>query len=431
MTIGLGQCDWQSACDMVARRRPPVAWSWAALRDQQGQWELAALTVRSSTSVRSETLAYDRLLIRTEMVSAQTAAKRLVAGTTGPIRILPEGLEFQPEGAVQPVWATTEPDQHRLWVLTDWPGWYLNMGIAGGYPAGFNDLSLPVDARRHRCFPNGFSAVASMVYGTPPFWMSQQQRHVVVWLPDCRIRLGDVRFEKGEVRVDYEVGARLGPRIRAKAAWRPHAHDVAFQHAELRPERDRGVFAFKTGRLPAEFNVQLSDDGRLLDRRSWSETMGRAPLDESSLEAQIQVWLIEGEGLQLEYKERLGKEGNREFAETVAAFANSYGGVILLGVADDTTVVGFDPPKAKDTVASIIRTNVSEYIEPSMTRVVYEGKPIWVVQVPVGERPPYQSYGRVMVRATGTDRIANPEEVRALAAKAAQGVAVGRRRHRL
>ncbi len=122
MTIVLGQRDWQTACEEVARRKARVAWSWAALRNQEGRWELAALTVRSSTSVRAETLAYDRILIRTEMLSARTAARRLPTGTTGSIRALPEGLEFQPEGAALPVWSTTEPDQHRKWVLTDWPG---------------------------------------------------------------------------------------------------------------------------------------------------------------------------------------------------------------------------------------------------------------------------------------------------------------------
>jgi hypothetical protein len=51
--------------------------------DQQGQWELAVLTVRSATTVPTETLEYDRLLIRTEMVSARVAGDRLRAGDHG------------------------------------------------------------------------------------------------------------------------------------------------------------------------------------------------------------------------------------------------------------------------------------------------------------------------------------------------------------
>jgi len=431
MSVGLGQCDWEEACDVVARSRTPIAWSWAALRDQQGRWELAVLSVRSSTKVPRETLAYDRLLIRTETLPARVAADWLKAGTTGPVKMLPEGLGLRPEGVVQPVWLTTEPAQHKVWVMTDWPGWYLNMGIAGGHPAGFNDLWLPADApRQPSYYPSGFAAVASRVYGTPPFWQgTQQQRHVIIWLPDRRIRLGDIRFEVGEVRVCYEVGARIGSRVRAKAAWRMRGDDVAFHHDELRPEAGGGWFAFETGELPVEFSVQLGDGGRLLDRRSWSETMGMPPLDESSLEAQMAVWLLEGEGIQLEYKAKQGKEDNREFAETVAAFANSTGGgVILLGVADDATVVGYDPPKVRDAIASIIRANVNEHVEPSITRVVFDGRPIHVIRVPEGDRPPYQSNGRVMIRAGATDRLATPDEIRALAAKAPGQLVTGRRR---
>ncbi len=378
------------------------------------------LTVRGSTKVPKETLRYDRLLICTEMLPAHVAADRLRAGTTSSIKALPEGLALQPEGLVQPVWVTTEPDQHRVYVITDWPGWYLQMGIAGGHLAGFNDLFLPADARRQRCFPNGLSALTSMVYGTPPLWMNNHNlRHVIIWLADSRIRLGDVRYEKGEVRARYEVGARLSRRVRVKAAWRMRGDDVLFQHKDVQPVENGGWFACKTDQLPAQFSVLVSDDGRLLDRRSWSEATGTPPLDESSLEAQMAIWLLEGEGIQLEYKERLGKEHNREFAETIAAFANSYGGVILLGVADDATVVGFDPLKMKDTVASIVRANVSEYIEPSITQVSVDGKPVQVIQVPKGERPPYEANGRVMVRAGATDRVATPEEIRGMVTAAA------------
>lgn len=72
---------------------------------------------------------------------------------------------------------------------------------------------------------------------------------------------------------------------------------------------------------------------------------------------------LEGEGVQLACKERLGKDHNRVLAETVAAFANPYGGVIILGREHDATVVGYDPPKLQDTITSIIRCNVSEYVE--------------------------------------------------------------------
>ena len=60
-------------------------------------------------------------------------------------------------------------------------------------------------------------------------------------------------------------------------------------------------------------------------------------------------WLGEGEHGQLEYKQTLKEEKTRvSFAETVAAFANGAGGVVLIGVDDEGRPVGYSVPKAKD-----------------------------------------------------------------------------------
>ncbi len=321
------------------------------------------------------------------------------------------------------MWATTEPERHKQWVLTEWPGLYFNFGLGGQQLAGFNDLWLPAEGRRHRYFPSGFAAVASRVYGTPPFWLgTQQQKHVVIWLPDRRVRFGELRFHAGEVRVAYETGANFRGRIEAKAAWRARASDAHFEHATSGVIEGTGWMSFQTGDVPSEFSVALTDGKRLLDRRGWSETAGRPPLDHSSLEMQVRGWLIEGEGIQLEYKERLGKENNREFAESVAAFANGSGGIILLGIGDDASIVGFDPRGLPDMVTNIVRSNVTEYIEVGVTKVAIDEKPVWVVRVPEGGRPPYQVGGRTFIRAGATDRSALPGEVRGLTAKLQEAV---------
>jgi len=50
--------------------------------------------------------------------------------------------------------------------------------------------------------------------------------------------------------------------------------------------------------------------------------------------------ILAGEGPTVEFKEHFTPDIARE----IAAFANAGGGVILLGVADDSTVVGVDEP---------------------------------------------------------------------------------------
>src|SRR5687767_4861165 len=65
-----------------------------------------------------------------------------------------------------------------------------------------------------------------------------------------------------------------------------------------------------------------------------------ADLDEHALERLA----AHGEDLFVERKQAIPRDG---IGRTVAAFANSLGGWLLLGVADDGTPVGFSPPDGR------------------------------------------------------------------------------------
>ena len=61
----------------------------------------------------------------------------------------------------------------------------------------------------------------------------------------------------------------------------------------------------------------------------------------------IQKLIDGGEGLTVEFK-KAQAELPKSLFETICAFLNRQGGIILLGVADDKTVVGVDPDKSCD-----------------------------------------------------------------------------------
>lgn len=93
---------------------------------------------------------------------------------------------------------------------------------------------------------------------------------------------------------------------------------------------------------------------------------------------------------------------NESFAETVAAFANGNGGVVLIGVDDDARVVGYDQPKARDQIVDIVRTYVADPVAVGAEKAVMPNrKPIWVVTVPrqTPSAKPFRCSGRVMIRA--------------------------------
>jgi hypothetical protein len=173
-------------------------------------------------------------------------------------------------------------------------------------------------------------------------------------------------------------------------------------------------------RLRYEMIVLLVDDqGKVVDRRGWESGSIQPVEDEPTLLAHVERWRHEGESDTVEFKRALDDSKPRHrFAESVAAFANTAGGAVLVGVGDDGGIAGYDPPKAKDKLARIIADSVDEPPETTIARLEVEGSPVWVVQVPVSPPAarPHTDRGRVLVRAHGTNRPATAREIREMSA---------------
>lgn len=118
-----------------------------------------------------------------------------------------------------------------------------------------------------------------------------------------------------------------------------------------------------------------------------------------------------------------GENGSVEFktadvrpdsiAREIVGFANSQGGVILLGVTDDGTIKGIELSKKYDEwVSNISRNNVV----PPIDCVYYETKlsetSIGIIEVPKGFDKPYQTTdGKFLVRINSTLRTASQGEL--------------------
>ena len=81
-----------------------------------------------------------------------------------------------------------------------------------------------------------------------------------------------------------------------------------------------------------------------------------------------------------------------DIKKTVVAFANTDGGTIHIGRADDGSVVGVDNPDQTqlslvDSIANAIRPDVTMFVSHSVQEV--EGKPIVTTQVQRGTARPY------------------------------------------
>ena len=133
----------------------------------------------------------------------------------------------------------------------------------------------------------------------------------------------------------------------------------------------------------------------------------------------IEKILSQGEGISIEFKEAKEKVP-ASFYETVVSFANTTGGVILLGVDDEGNVTGVNPDnKAKflkniaTALNSIDKINPVLHLNP--TAIDYQGKTIIVVEVPTSAHV-HNATGRIYIREyeVDIDVTENQYEIRTL-----------------
>jgi predicted HTH transcriptional regulator len=179
------------------------------------------------------------------------------------------------------------------------------------------------------------------------------------------------------------------------------------------------TLTLSTEGVPAEFVAALVDsDGEEVDRQVF-DRRHHAPMDFlETLEASVGRWIQEGEHVQLEFKRELSEKANLSFAETIAAFANGAGGVILIGVDDQGAAVGWRSRKPVDQITNIVADLVDEIPAIDVDEIVIDDKPIVVVRVLTSPAPrrPHLVRGRVMVRVNATTRAASAAQLRELAA---------------
>lgn len=99
-------------------------------------------------------------------------------------------------------------------------------------------------------------------------------------------------------------------------------------------------------------------------------------------------------------------------AVEMAAFANTVGGTILVGVEDDKTLTGNLRPDFEEWVANLARQNIVPAIQPEISTVTINAVTIGIIQVPKGLDKPYQTLdGRYRIRVGSTNRLATKEEL--------------------
>lgn len=120
-----------------------------------------------------------------------------------------------------------------------------------------------------------------------------------------------------------------------------------------------------------------------------------------------------GESVSLEFKENL-PDPSGKLAYEMAAFANTQGGTILIGVRDNGEIVGVpNPDRVIRDIANLARDSVTPPIRPGISRVHIANHSVVAVEIPQ-QMLPRQVKGRHYLRVGTTVRQATSEEIAAL-----------------
>ena len=125
----------------------------------------------------------------------------------------------------------------------------------------------------------------------------------------------------------------------------------------------------------------------------------------------IQALIKQGENSSVEFKR---SEVRKEtLAREIIAFANSYGGTILIGVDDNGIILGVEAKfNYEEWIMNIARTNVIPSIIPSFSTITIDNKTICIVEVPKGNNKPYQTVdSKYLIRVGSTNRTATQLEL--------------------
>lgn len=126
----------------------------------------------------------------------------------------------------------------------------------------------------------------------------------------------------------------------------------------------------------------------------------------ANLPPAVGLVIREGEGLAIEFKEKY----TGRIDEDIAAFANSKGGTILLGVRDDGSIVG--ERLTNDLKARIV--SLARNCNPGIAISVAQAGPVVTVEVPEGSEKPYGCGSGYFRRLDATSQKMTRDELRVM-----------------
>lgn len=292
---------------------------------------------------------------------------------------------------------------------SDWPYHYSVFSVNDEFTGYIGDelgtkLNYPV-------YPSGKEAtqdIFDLVVGE----YSDVSNNIEILIPDYRASIKNLVLSGKTIHVDITALASDPKDLITKFYIETDSETITSDEIEVIDSRS----SFHTNSEPVKIEVHLfsKSTGEVLDKIEFNSSRPRS-FEKIIIEDQEQqtIDLISrGETNITEFKRSLNSTNSEDFADTVVAFSNTYGGTIFIGVEDDGALCGYDE-KSEDKIIDIISDYCNPRIEPIITsKYQIKDKLITIVRIREGTDPPYVHRKKgIRIRAGGTDRHINRVEI--------------------
>jgi hypothetical protein len=237
---------------------------------------------------------------------------------------------------------------------------------------------------------------------------------IIICLPSYYARIKEVKVGPTELLVSVETREMAIDDLMAKCYCRS-GDRIRQEDIDFSTSQGRVFVGFRPER--AYIALVSKSNNEMLDKREFYSSW-RLPKDViiDIPEFEIRQLIEQGESNTLEFKRQIDSKSRpkdvSEFVESIVAFANAKGGIILLGVDDDTTVQGLSEKDSEERIRNIVRSHCIPEPKYECTKRSLDEKEILLIKVEEGSDKPYTVRQKgVFIRAGGSDRIAERYEL--------------------
>lgn len=379
----------------------------------EGKNVFSVLVVDTSKRKKERTLSYGNIELIADLFPSSELISRLRALNKGELRIKDRMLRFQMNGGIEVRTERSRSDFHQ------WPGWLFTLGYLS-QPYNLSGHGPLVGAEGEPYF-DLVDAVKSWT-GTM-FWQNDSRAgKILLFIPRFEGKIDDLEIveEKLVVRTTARV---KGLRVAVLAAGQEEGVRKVVQATK--------VNAFPLPLNPTRLLVFLiNSEGEWID--SFEETDSSASWPNRVLFAgakyskALAETIRQGETDTVEFKPYIRPKDKKvaEILQTIIAFANTKGGLLIFGVSDHAEVLGVDheePHDAKrgkafpedyfDWIRKLVKDNLNRIPGLDMKKETVGDKTVLLVKVGEGNTKPYFNFHtkEVFVRRGANNVRPDPE----------------------